>query len=198
MVEEFDGVVARGYATQSGTPMIAVRQDGKLAWWRGAEIVVPSPILLDDWDLQPQHNVQPQHKAQVNAQPQRNVAGETQIEYSKRVQLPASWRDCVVRLEIAPSSLHQPENVSEAWANDRFLGRRFAPPLSFIVTPLGTNAEISSVGKPNVETEKAGASGDEISLVLTLRLEAPQEADIWEPPLARLVAYPRVEIGRPS
>ena len=165
-VESFDGVVARGHATQSGEPMIAVRQKGRLVWWRGAEVVVPAPLLLDDWDVEPF----------VSAW------GETQIEYSKTVRVPAAWRDCQVRLEIAVSTLNRPENVAEAWTNGQFLGRRFAPPLSF------------DFALPAAD----GEDEEEISLELTLRLEPPRETDIWEPPLARLVAYPRVEIRRPN
>ncbi len=165
VVESFDGKTARGHATQSGQPMIAIRQDRKLSWWHGAEVVVPAPLLLDDWDVEPH----------------RNAWDETQVEYSKTVRVPAAWRACLVRLEVAASTLHKPENVAEAWVNGQFLGRRFAPPIGF-----------------DLALPAARGDEEEVSLELTLRLEPPRETDVWEPPLARLVAYPLVEIRRPS
>jgi hypothetical protein len=47
-VEGFDGRVARGYATESGTPRTALRREGKLERITGEPVEVPSPLLLPD------------------------------------------------------------------------------------------------------------------------------------------------------
>ena len=166
-VESFDGSVARGHVNQSGTPMIAVRENGKLLWWKGENVVVPTPILLHDWEVE----------SAPNADGAPDADEKSPIEYSKSVAVPPAWRSCRVRLEIAAL---QPEQVVEVRLARRFVGRRFAPPLGF-------DLDVSSLG----ETEKG-----EIALELSLRLEPPRDSK--NEPLARLVAYPLVEVRPPA
>ncbi len=170
-VESFDGEIARGWARQSGVPMFAVRENGKMKWWRGEAVTVPSPILLDDWE----------------AQPMQGDLGEAPVEYSQNVRLPAAWRDCRLRLEVAVSSRDNAENGVQAWANEQPLGQRFALPLGFDLPASAAPQEIGAEG------EDAGAP-----LHIVVQVEWPNEQAVGEAPLARLVAYPTVEIRRPS
>jgi hypothetical protein len=171
MAESFDGEVARGYARQSGVPMFAVRENGKMKWWHGEAVTVPSPILLDDWE----------------AQPMQSDHGEAPVEYSQNLRVPATWRDCRLRLEVAVSTSGNAENGVQAWANEQPLGQRFAPPLGFDLPPSAAPQEIGFEG------EDAGAP-----LHIVVQIEWPDEQAVGEAPLARLVAYPTVEIRRPS
>ncbi|HVF10250.1 MAG TPA: hypothetical protein VNA16_05580 [Abditibacteriaceae bacterium] len=48
VVEQFDGIAARGYATQNGEPRLAVRQGGKLIWYSAPLVTVPAPLMLNE------------------------------------------------------------------------------------------------------------------------------------------------------
>jgi len=170
-VESFDGEIARGWARQSGVPMFAVRENGRMKWWRGEAVTVPSPILLDEWE----------------AQPMQGDLGEAPVEYSQNVRLPAAWRGYRLRLEVAVSSPGNAENGVQAWANEQPLGQRFALPLGFDLPASAAPQEIGADG------EDAGAP-----LHIVVQVEWPNEQAVGEAPLARLVAYPTVEIRRPS
>ncbi len=149
-VENYDEKTVRGLMQQSGVPTFGVRQNGKLRWFQGENVVVSSPLLLDDWEQQD--------------------SDSTHNEYSMSVEIPVSWCGCALRLEVAPFATN--ENVVEAHDGEQLLGRRFAPPLTF-----------------DVPTHQ-----HEVALSLKLRVEAARDNAVVEAPLARLVAYPRVEI----
>jgi hypothetical protein len=107
-VESFDGTVARGYATSSTAPRIALRRDNKLEWFAGTDAVAPFPLLLssDDWTAI------------------RSTNGN--VEYSQVFQAPASWHNCRVFLEIA-----QTHSTIAARLNGDDCGTRITPPWRF-------------------------------------------------------------------
>jgi hypothetical protein len=104
-VAYFDGKTARGYAIQNGAPKLALRCGKNVQWHTAQSVVLPSPMLLDDW-------------------------GEPAPgEYSQRVALPPDWHACRVFLEVAPL-----RGMVKVEANGLACGMRFAAPLRFDVS----------------------------------------------------------------
>jgi hypothetical protein len=104
MVEEFDGIVARGYVTENGEPRIAIREHGKLIWHAAPPAMLPSPLLLTGGDT-----------------------FSDSLLWSPRV--PTDWAGCRIFLEVAGI-----REVVEAIINGRSCGARGAAPYRFEVT----------------------------------------------------------------
>lgn len=133
--------IVRGFTRHNGSPRVALRHKHKLQWFEGQATILPSPILLDDWE-------------------------EAGMEYSHSVQLPASWRNCCVFLEVAPVDATIAVKI-----NGRDCGARFIAPLRFDITT---------------------ALDFAMENIIMLQLESYDDAEPTV--LARLTPYPVVEV----
>lgn len=173
VVETFDGQFARGYATQSGAPSVAWRDGGKGDGGKG-----------DSGRLQRHFGAMAHVPPPILLGDEWDVKeNDSHYEYSMRVSLPAEWREVSpatfrVWLQVVPTSetvaiaVALNQVASNEVAADKNATRRFAAPWIFEIEFAPQNSEIEIV----------------------MQVWTRDRNEDVAAPVARLAAYPRVEI----